>query len=277
MEMLLISQIRTDGGTQPRAELNESVVEDYADAMGAGAEFPPVTVFYDGCEYWLADGFHRVHAACVAERTEIAADVRQGTKRDAILYSVGANAAHGLRRTNRDKRRAVETCFRLMQEMTEDGELGASWSDSDIARRCAVSHTLVGRMRADLSCNGCKTDGTRTVQRGGNTYQQNTANIGGPRPVRTGPGTAPQGQSPKPPAGGISPEALSPVRGHSLPERKTALSMPHDPAMGARTLLSVFEPDYLVAMVQELLAGLPTEALEALADSLPTAQEGAAS
>jgi hypothetical protein len=38
---------------------------------------------------------------------EIAADVRAGGRRDAILYAVGANAAHGLKRTNRGKRNAV--------------------------------------------------------------------------------------------------------------------------------------------------------------------------
>jgi hypothetical protein len=66
-------------------------------------------VFYDGAEYWLADGFHRVHAAQKLRRLTIAADVRQGTRRDAVLLSARANAEHGLRRTNEDKRRAVLT------------------------------------------------------------------------------------------------------------------------------------------------------------------------
>lgn len=35
----------------------------------------------------------------------MATEVLRGTKRDAILYSVGANSTHGLRRTNADKRR----------------------------------------------------------------------------------------------------------------------------------------------------------------------------
>ncbi|MBT3274957.1 MAG: streptomycin biosynthesis regulator, partial [Spirochaetales bacterium] len=40
---------------------------------------------------------------------EIDADIRQGTQQDAVLHSVGANAAHGARRTNDDKRLAVKT------------------------------------------------------------------------------------------------------------------------------------------------------------------------
>ena len=31
--------------------------------MEEGAIFPPVTVFFDGEHFWLADGFHRVQAA----------------------------------------------------------------------------------------------------------------------------------------------------------------------------------------------------------------------
>jgi hypothetical protein len=34
------------------------VVQNYADALEEGANFPPVTLFYDGSAYWLADGFH---------------------------------------------------------------------------------------------------------------------------------------------------------------------------------------------------------------------------
>jgi hypothetical protein len=61
-----IANIRLDGGTQPRAVLDFEAIEDYAEAMGAGMKFPPVVVFYDGENYWLADGFHRVKAAYAA-------------------------------------------------------------------------------------------------------------------------------------------------------------------------------------------------------------------
>src|SRR5207244_1874771 len=85
------------------------------------------------------DGFHRLEAARLVGCTELGADVRQGTQRDAVLYSVGANAQHGLRRTNADKRRAVETLLR--------DEEWRRWSDSEIARRCSVNHHLVAEMR----------------------------------------------------------------------------------------------------------------------------------
>jgi N6-adenosine-specific RNA methylase IME4 len=139
---LAVDLIRTDGGTQTRAALYENVVNDYATAIGEGAVFPPVVVFHDGETYWLADGFHRYGAHKQCGLVEIDAEIRQGTRRDAVLYSVGANSSHGLRRTNEDKRRAV-----LM--LLEDSEW-TRWSDNAIAEKCGVSHPFVGRIRSSL-------------------------------------------------------------------------------------------------------------------------------
>jgi len=163
--------IRTDGGTQSRAEIDQHVTTEYAAAMKDGAVFPPVVVFFDGSEYWLADGFHRLRAVYMTDEVMIAADVRQGTQRDAVLYSVGANASHGLRRTNADKRRAVETLCR-------DEEWG-KWSDREIARRCGVDHKTVAPVRAELSGELPQIE-DRLVQRGGTTYPMSTAAIGRP-------------------------------------------------------------------------------------------------
>ena len=59
---LRIDQIRMDGGTQPRTRLSSATIDEYAQAMMDGMIFPPVEVYHDGIEYWLADGFHRVQA-----------------------------------------------------------------------------------------------------------------------------------------------------------------------------------------------------------------------
>lgn len=170
--MIDIAKIRTDGGTQPRDSINPSVVDDYTEAMVSGATFPPVTVFYDGEKYWLSDGFHRVSAARKAGLDSINAEVKQGTRREAILHSVGANADHGLRRTNADKRRAVMV-------LLNDNEW-AQWSDRHIARICAVSQPFVSSLRGELSDNGyqIETPTARKVERNGTTYTQNTTNIG---------------------------------------------------------------------------------------------------
>ena len=167
--------IKVDGGTQMRAQLDAATVTEYADTMAEAGwgKFPPLIAYYDGTDYWLADGFHRLAAfRSIANFSDalIPADVRSGTRRDAILHAAGANASHGLRRTNADKRRAVETLLR-------DDEW-AKWSDREIARRCAVSDVFVGKVRGDLSANGLQIPTERTVTRNGTIYTQNTANVG---------------------------------------------------------------------------------------------------
>jgi hypothetical protein len=139
---LPLKSVRLDGQTQPRQFVNEDVVADYAELLLEDVEFPPVVVFNDGANYWLVDGFHRWHANKKAGFLDIECEIHDGTRRDAVLWSVGANASHGLRRTNDDKRKAVLT-------LLEDLEW-SEWSDSEIGRRCNVSHTFVSRIKKSM-------------------------------------------------------------------------------------------------------------------------------
>lgn len=138
-KLLGIDVIRIDGGTQSREKIDEGVVADYASLIEDGTVFPAVRVYFDGVNHYLADGFHRYHAHRKAGKGAIEADIEKGTLRDAILYSLGANHEHGLRRSNADKRKAV-------QAMLDDFEW-QEWSNGEIARRCHVSEFLVATMR----------------------------------------------------------------------------------------------------------------------------------
>lgn len=140
--LLPVVDIRTDGGTEPRVAMDDPTLADYIQDLSEGAAFPPVTVFYDGSEYWLADGYHRLAAAVEVQLSEIEAEVHQGDRREALLFALGANAKHGLRRSNADKRRAVLT-------MLQDPEWSA-WSNRELARRSATSHTFVAKMRKEI-------------------------------------------------------------------------------------------------------------------------------
>jgi Homeodomain-like domain len=186
-----ICDIRTDGGTQPRAAIDSDLVDDYAELMNNGVEFPRPTVFHDGRDYWLADGFHRLEAikkevaALLAKsnivHNTISCDVRPGTLEDAQWYSYSANKAHGQRRSNEDKRRAVEAALRHPK--------AARLSVRRIAEHCGVSAMTVQRRREEISASVPKLQiAERTVNRGGSTYQLNTSNIGRlPRSAESGP------------------------------------------------------------------------------------------
>ena len=166
--LLNIKEIKINGGTQTRTKLNKTVINEYAEALANGAEFPQIIIFNDGENYWLADGFHRYHAHIKAGFETINAEVKSGTKREAILYSVGANTQHGLKRTNADKRHAVIT-------MLQDEEW-KTWSNNEIARQCKVSNVFVGKVREDVT-NG-KDSTERTYTRNGKEQKMNTDGIG---------------------------------------------------------------------------------------------------
>jgi hypothetical protein len=166
---LPLGKIRTDGSTQARVGLNDQKVADYAEDLLAGHPFPPVIVFFDGTDHWMADGYHRHAAAGKAGLEEIEAEVRQGTPRDAILFACGANTTHGLQRTNADKRRAVELLLR-------DAEW-VKWTDNQIAMHCGVSHPFVGKVRAEI-CQPLETVSSGAVRVDKNGREINTSKIG---------------------------------------------------------------------------------------------------
>jgi ParB/Sulfiredoxin domain len=175
-----LTTLRIDGGTQPREEINLTTVTEFADAMTDGATFPAVVAFFDGVEYWLADGFHRYHASRKVGLLDIEAEVIAGTRRDAVLHAVGANATHGQRRTNADKHRAVLT-------LLDDEEWG-KWSDREIAKRCAVSDRFVSSLRTVRSDTPAPSERTYTDKHG-NVGTMDTSRIGrspNGSPVRSG-------------------------------------------------------------------------------------------
>lgn len=175
-EQIKLEHIRINGGTQSRVSINTVTVADYADAMTDGATLPPVTLFFDGVDHWLADGFHRYHAHKKIGAINIDADVRKGDKRDAILYSVGANASHGLRRTNEDKHRAVAMLLNDPEWVT--------WSANEIAKKCGVSHTFVNGIKSSLEAvsSEAPSESTYTTKHGTKATMK-TANIGKAKPT----------------------------------------------------------------------------------------------
>jgi hypothetical protein len=152
--------------------MDDAAIAEYTETIRQGATLPPLVAYFDGVDFWLADGFHRYHAYRAAGVEVVMADVRTGSKRDAVLFSVGANAAHGLRRSNADKRRAVMT-------LLDDPEW-ATWSGNQIAKACSVSEGFVRHLRINEDTPAPQ---TRTVERNGKTYEQNTAKIGKAKPA----------------------------------------------------------------------------------------------
>jgi hypothetical protein len=141
-----------------RARKKPASTEEYAEAMENKAKFPAIVVFHDGIDH----GFHRVHAAKQAGRTSIAAEIRSGSLADAQWYSFGVNKTHGLRRTNEDKRRAVEGAL--------EHEKGSGRTNEVIAEHCGVDNDLVRSCREKLESRGGILAVSKRVGKDGKVY-----------------------------------------------------------------------------------------------------------
>ena len=169
LHSLEIRRIRKDGQTQHRAALGSAAIKLYAALMAQGAEFPPVTVWLEGSNYWLTDGFHRIAAAEQLGCTYINALIRVGTLSDAQWDSYAANSLHGLRRKQEDIQAVISAALRHPK--------AAKVSNVELARHLNLPEATLRRWLKRLSSSHDE-DSFRLVKRGQTTYSLCTANIG---------------------------------------------------------------------------------------------------
>ncbi len=163
--------IRIDLGTQVRLALDEEAIDDYTSAMKRGDQFPPIHVFYNEKEdeYILVDGFHRYFAHQKALPGElITVKCQEGDLESARWAAIGANKHNSVRRTNADKKRAVE--WALIHAC------GVKMSNRQIAAHVGVDEVTVRRTRARLETTATLPQSTERIGRDGRTT--NTSNIG---------------------------------------------------------------------------------------------------
>jgi hypothetical protein len=164
---LNIADIRIDGGTQIRKQLNQDKVDEYAQQMEDGVVFPPITVFFDGSSYWLASGFHRLFGEKKRGSSTIKAVVKNGTIEDATLFALGDNK-HGLNMTAEDYRRSIE----IMLKHPKWGE----WSNIKIAEWIGTSAMTVGRVKKERNIEQPAVK--KFVDKHGNESTMDTSKIG---------------------------------------------------------------------------------------------------
>ena len=140
IKMVNFKDIRIDGGTQFREEIDQNLVKEYKEDMMKGDVFPPIDCTFDGSNYWMARGFHRYFAMQAMGLKQVEINYKPGTQEDAQDWALGDNADHGLRRTPKTKRNQVESA--LAMERHKDK------SDREIAKLCRVSHTFVASVRS---------------------------------------------------------------------------------------------------------------------------------
>jgi site-specific DNA-methyltransferase (adenine-specific) len=174
---LRLDEITLDEQLCSRADgLRQDVIDEYREGLQRGDLFPAVTVFFDGTQYYLVDGFYRYYAYRLEQTEKIEVAIHEGTLREALLYSAGINQKHGVRRTHADKWRAV-------QILLADAEW-SQWSDNAIAKHCGVDHKTVAKYRllAPASLGNSQVNPVHPVRKYRNKHARlgtmQTANIG---------------------------------------------------------------------------------------------------
>lgn len=158
---ILISEIELNRARQPRVGMNSDYVAELHSALENGVTLPPIKVYSErgGSPYFLSDGWHRLEANLAIGFREIDAEVFTGTAFDAFKNSLGENDAHGLRRTNADKQRAVRLAFEEPQFK--------EFSDRAIAEICKVTHPFVAKVRPVVTVTTSEAQPKKRIGRDG--------------------------------------------------------------------------------------------------------------
>ena len=121
LEIPIVS-ITWDQGIYPREETHPEVVDRYAEALEAGAQFPPILVVKKGQEHLILDGNHRLQAHRKVGRTTILAqilDIPLEDRKTLIFLAAKANMVHGLPLRNEERRMVIQRLYRLGMTIPE--------------------------------------------------------------------------------------------------------------------------------------------------------------
>ena len=146
MEELDLLQVICNEQVQVRAETNPTTVLEYSDVMETEEDmkrFPPPTVYFDGCYYWLADGHHRYRAAAHRKYQKMLFCVIDGTRDDAILAAVKLNLQNGLRFNENDWEKIIL--------LITSNEQWKNWTSRRLANELGCSEITIRRYRNDNS------------------------------------------------------------------------------------------------------------------------------
>jgi ParB-like chromosome segregation protein Spo0J len=90
MPRLKVAELLAASPEDPQRHLDPKQVEKYRRSID---QMPPVVVFETEDGLLLADGYHRLAAALAEGRETVEAEVRRGSRHDALAYAVALGAA----------------------------------------------------------------------------------------------------------------------------------------------------------------------------------------
>jgi len=143
---LELDLIVSDDELKVRVEINQETVYDYGEAMATEEDvkkFPPPTVYFDGCRYWLADGHHRYLAAHRRGYQKMPVRIIEGSHDDAILAAVKLNSKNGLRFNDDDWEKIIP--------LIAGKDQWKDWTNRRLAEELHCGRSTVDRYRPTVS------------------------------------------------------------------------------------------------------------------------------
>lgn len=160
------------GSPMVRSMLNSDVVNEYTARYLTKAHGMPDPVLFEmGGVLLIGDGMHRIQAMFDAGLESQTFEVIPGSREECIKFALGSNMAHGLRRSNADKRAAVTLA---LMEFTK-------LSNGALADMCGVGDDLVASVRAGLEIKRSIPAVSERTSADGRTFKQSTTKVEQPK------------------------------------------------------------------------------------------------
>jgi len=145
-----VEDLVLDHEYQSRFSLDQGAVKKYAEAMKAGAEFPPITIGKVNGAPVVIDGWHRVTAARKIGRTTLPAILVENPEHELGWLAAEANLKHGVPLKRGELRNVFRAYVRAGQHKTGRRRIKSSREiSSDL--HGLISHTcVINWMREDF-------------------------------------------------------------------------------------------------------------------------------
>ncbi|WP_296578242.1 ParB N-terminal domain-containing protein [Phreatobacter sp.] len=149
-DLIELETIVVNDRWQVRGALDSATVKRYADAMSAGAQFPPIVLASLNGALILVSGFHRYHAAKLARQTALMAEVHQAKPERLLWRAAAENLAHGLPMKAKDHRGAFRAYVQSGMHRLPNGKVKASRTIAEELNNIRSHATILNWMRSDF-------------------------------------------------------------------------------------------------------------------------------
>jgi hypothetical protein len=140
---ILLSDLVMSPGMQLRAAIEQQTVDDYATALEAGDEFPPIEAIRMCGRLIVVDGWHRYFAHLSCKLATIRVHILEGLgEAEAFYLAIVANRSHGHPRSAKDKRNVARSML--------NNPAYACLSTRELQKLTGISHNLFATVRREM-------------------------------------------------------------------------------------------------------------------------------